>query len=231
MASEKGRNCVVHAGSRGGDVAVGVGIHPAATPAAAATLSSSSASSITTTRCHPLVADTQRVSARSGNTVLRQTTCVVVMSLPLRGPSSTSYKAVARLFGRGAEVDALVCAAPACVPAVHQGNGRTPDRTLGRSGAPMAVDLSCARAGSCCRQQPPSAVVCHAGDQAGLRHGVLPVLLAGAPTLVHHARGLLDAACACGARSGSATLRTRSCLCALSTRPALALLSTISLSL
>eukprot|EP00965_Chrysotila_dentata_P255033 6212077-Pleurochrysis_carterae.AAC.1 len=40
----------------------------------------------------------------------------------------------------------------------------------------------------------PPAVVRHVGDQAGLRHEVLPVLLAGAATLVHHANGLLQRA-------------------------------------
>eukprot|EP00965_Chrysotila_dentata_P064285 2130023-Pleurochrysis_carterae.AAC.1 len=40
----------------------------------------------------------------------------------------------------------------------------------------------------------PPAVVRHVGDQAGLHHRVLPVLLAGAATLVHHAHGLLQRA-------------------------------------
>eukprot|EP00959_Pyramimonas_sp_CCMP1952_P213459 4466171-Pyramimonas_sp.AAC.1 len=40
----------------------------------------------------------------------------------------------------------------------------------------------------------PPAVVRHVGDQTGLRHGVLPVLLTGAATLVHHAHGLLQRA-------------------------------------
>eukprot|EP00965_Chrysotila_dentata_P257951 6213055-Pleurochrysis_carterae.AAC.1 len=46
--------------------------------------------------------------------------------------------------------------APACVPAVHQGGAHTPGRTSGGIGSPMVAALSCARAGSCCRQQLPS---------------------------------------------------------------------------
>eukprot|EP00965_Chrysotila_dentata_P195421 6176980-Pleurochrysis_carterae.AAC.3 len=59
----------------------------------------------------------------------------------------------------------------------------------------------------------PPAVVRHVGDQDGLRNGVLPVLLAGAATLVYHAHGLMQCAHVGLAWSGSATARTHSCWC------------------
>eukprot|EP00965_Chrysotila_dentata_P255447 6212227-Pleurochrysis_carterae.AAC.1 len=113
-------------------------------------------------------------SAYSANTVSRKTTCVlVVMSFPMRGGCT------------------CLRAAPACIPAVHQGGALTPGRTSSGSGSPMVVDLSCARAGSCCRQQPPS------GGASPWRSGWLaswstPSTLAGAAMLVHYAHGLLQ---------------------------------------
>eukprot|EP00965_Chrysotila_dentata_P254322 6211833-Pleurochrysis_carterae.AAC.1 len=56
----------------------------------------------------------------------------------------------------------------------------------------MAIDLSSARAGSCCRQLPPCGGA--SSWRSSLRHEVLPILLAGAATLVHHAHELLQRA-------------------------------------
>eukprot|EP00965_Chrysotila_dentata_P198695 6178961-Pleurochrysis_carterae.AAC.3 len=73
-------------------------------------------------------------SARSGNTVSRKTTCVAVMSLPLRSPCAVppapqggSRACLARCRG------GCTClrAAPTRVLAVHQGGAHMPGRTSG----------------------------------------------------------------------------------------------------
>eukprot|EP00965_Chrysotila_dentata_P119338 3945146-Pleurochrysis_carterae.AAC.1 len=98
MAADTKRNCVVNAGSRGGVVAVGVGMIECLRRRLKQQQHchrrrrrpSPRARRCCARRCHPLVAGTKRAACL--NTVSRKTTCVVVMSLPLRGPSSTSRR-------------------------------------------------------------------------------------------------------------------------------------------
>eukprot|EP00965_Chrysotila_dentata_P194209 6176226-Pleurochrysis_carterae.AAC.1 len=96
MAADKGRSCVVHAGSRSGAVAVGVGIH-----ACCGDAWSSNKILIVVGVVHILTSSSMPgrsvsssggwYSARSGNTVSRKTiTCVVVMRALACGPFSTS---------------------------------------------------------------------------------------------------------------------------------------------
>eukprot|EP00965_Chrysotila_dentata_P195420 6176980-Pleurochrysis_carterae.AAC.2 len=92
MAPDTGRSCVVHAG-RGGVVTVGVGIYVCGD----AWSSSKFVIVVSVIHHHELVDAWPSVSssggwysaAHSGNTVSHKTTFMVVMSLPLRGLSST----------------------------------------------------------------------------------------------------------------------------------------------
>eukprot|EP00965_Chrysotila_dentata_P017539 582939-Pleurochrysis_carterae.AAC.1 len=95
---------------------------------------------------------------------------------------------------RGTEVDALVCAwlqlaSLQCIraPRIRQAQAEH------RAGVAHRWWLTCFALvrGHVVISSPP-VVVCHVEDQAGLRHGVLPVLLAGTAKLVHHAHGLLQ---------------------------------------
>eukprot|EP00965_Chrysotila_dentata_P030412 1012398-Pleurochrysis_carterae.AAC.2 len=127
MAADTGRNGVVHASSMGGDVAFEVGVH-----ACGGAWGSSQIVFVVGVVNHHELVDAGPVgvvlwwlvlSAQCEHRfVSRNTTC--------------HFKAVAGLVGRGAEVDALVCARfqLACL---HQGSAHTPGRTSGRSGSPM----------------------------------------------------------------------------------------------
>eukprot|EP00965_Chrysotila_dentata_P211849 6186679-Pleurochrysis_carterae.AAC.1 len=100
--------------------------------------------------------------------------------------------------------------APACVPAAHQDGAHRSGRTSGGTGSPPAVCQSCARAMSCYRQQPLS------GEASRWRSGRPVTWSTPSTPRQHHraraSRALAPAVCACGARLGSVTARSRSFL-------------------
>eukprot|EP00965_Chrysotila_dentata_P263201 6214783-Pleurochrysis_carterae.AAC.2 len=198
MAADTGRNSVVHTSSRGGVVAVEVGLHACDD----AWGSGNIVIVVGVVHRHDFV-----VAGPVGVDVLWW---LVLNAQPehrlaedhLRGGNELTlarslqhFKAVAGLVGRGAQVDALVCArlqlaSLLCIRAarIRQSEHRAEVAHRWRSTCIALVR------GLIVVSSPPAAVR-HVGDQAGVRHGVLPVLLAGAATLVHHdAHGLLQRA-------------------------------------